>query len=325
MAEGGPHGRARRADAEGVSCRAPPVQQVLDVVVNSLLAAGLYATMAYGLAVIYGVMRIINLAHAGIMMLGAYTTFTLFTRFSIDPFLSIVVVVPLFYAGGVVLYRTVVRRLPRSGSTPSMESLLLLFGVWLVLQNLAYVLWSGDTQSILTSYTLRSVSLLGVRVGVPSLGVFGMSALSLLVLEFVLHRTYLGKAIRAVTQNRDAALLHGVDADRISAVAFGVGTAFAGVAGGMLSTLFAFTPDFGRSFLLKAFCIIVLGGMDSVTGVAAGALVLALLENGLAVWTTIPTSFQDAVSFALLFVALVAFPQGLPGLFTRLARPRAVR
>jgi len=325
VAEGGSHGRARRSDAEGVSCRAPPVQQVLDVVVNSLLAAGLYATMAYGLAVIYGVMRIINLAHAGIMMLGAYTTFTLFTRFSIDPFLSIVVVVPLFFAGGVVLYRTVVRRLPRSGSTPSMESLLLLFGVWLVLQNLAYVLWSGDTQSILTSYTLRSVSLLGVRVGVPSLGVFGMSALSLLVLEFVLHRTYLGKAIRAVTQNRDAALLHGVDADRISAVAFGVGTAFAGVAGAMLSTLYAFTPDFGRSFLLKAFCIIVLGGMDSVTGVAAGALVLALLENGLAVWTTIPTSFQDAVSFALLFVALVAFPQGLPGLFTRLARPPAVR
>ncbi|MCM3875553.1 MAG: branched-chain amino acid ABC transporter permease, partial [Thermoanaerobaculia bacterium] len=289
------------------------MQQALDVVVNSLLAAGLYATMSYGLAVIYGVMRIINLAHAGIMMLGAYATFTLFTRFSVDPFLSIVVVVPVFFAGGVALYRTVVRRLPRSGPTASIESLLLTFGVWLVLQNLAYVLWSGDTQSILTSYTLGSVSLLGVRVGVPALGVFGVSALSLLGLEFVLHRTYLGKAIRAVTQNRDAALLSGVDADRISAVAFGIGTAFAGLAGTLLSTLFAFTPDFGRSFLLKAFCIIVLGGMESVTGVAAGALVLALIENGLAAYTSVPTSFQDAVSFALLFVALVAFPQGLPG------------
>ena len=266
-------------------------------------------------------MRIINLAHAGIMMLGAYTTFTLFTRFSLDPFLSIVVVVPLFFAGGVALYRMVVRRLPRSGSTPSMESLLLLFGVWLVLQNLAYVLWSGDTQSILTSYTLRSVSLLGVRVGVPALGVFGMSALSLLVLEFVLHRTYLGKAIRAVTQNRDAALLSGVDADRISSVAFGIGTAFAGLAGTLLSTLFAFTPDFGRSFLLKAFCIIVLGGLESVTGVAAGALVLALLENGTAAFTTVPTSLQDALSFTLLVVTLVVLPQGLPGLF-RLVRAR---
>jgi branched-chain amino acid transport system permease protein len=301
------------------------LQQIVGVLVDSLLAAGLYATMAYGLAVIYGVMRIINLAHAGVMMLGAYTTFSLFTRFSVDPFLSLLVVAPLFFGGGVVLHRTVVRRLPRSGSTPSMESLLLLFGVWLVLQNVAYVIWTGDTQSILTSYTLKSVSLFGVRVGVPALLVFGMSALSLLVLEFVLHRTYVGKAVRAVTQNRDAALLSGVNADRISAAAFGLGTAFAGVAGGMLSTLYAFTPDFGRSFLLKAFCIIVLGGMESVTGVAAGALVLALLENGLAVWTTVPTSFQDAVSFALLFVALVAFPQGLPGLFTRFARRHAVR
>ena len=290
------------------------------VLVNALLAAGLYATMAYGLAVIYGVMRIINLAHAGIMMLGAYATLTLFEKFHVDPVLGLVVVGPLFYLFGVGLYKALGRRLRRSGAAPSMESLLLLFGVWLVLQNLAYYVWSGDTQSILTGYTLKSVSILGVRVGAPSLLVFGASAASLLFLTLLLSRTYLGKAIRAVTQNREAALLSGVDADRISAMAFGLGTAFAGLAGGMLSTLFAFTPDFGRSFLLKAFCIIVLGGMESVAGVAVGALVLALIENGLAVWTTVPTSFQDAVTFTLLFVALVAFPQGLPGLFSRLAR-----
>jgi branched-chain amino acid transport system permease protein len=296
------------------------LQDIPGVLVNTVIAAALYATMAYGLAVIYGVMRIINLAHAGLMMLGAYTTFSLFTRFSLDPFLSLLVVGPLFFVLGVVLYRLVVRRLPRSGATPSMESLLLLFGVWLVLQNVAYVVWSGDTQSILTPYTMKSVPILGVRVGVPSLLVFLGSVLSLVFLNVVLHATYVGKAIRAVTQNRDAALLAGVDADRISAMAFGVGTAFAGIAGGMLSTLYAFTPDFGRSFLLKAFCIIVLGGMESVTGVAAGALVLAFLENGLAAWTSIPTSFQDAASFTLLFVALVAFPQGLPGLPARLRK-----
>ena len=113
-----------------------------------MISAALYATMAYGLAVIYGVMRIINPAHAGLMMLGAYTTLTLFTRFGLDPFLSLLVVAPLFFLVGVALYRLLVSRLPRSGATPSMESLLLLFGVWLVLQNLAYVIWSGDTQSI---------------------------------------------------------------------------------------------------------------------------------------------------------------------------------
>jgi branched-chain amino acid transport system permease protein len=295
------------------------------VLVNALLAAGLYATMSYGLAVIYGVMRIINLAHAGIMMLGAYTTLTLFDRFHVDPFLGLVAVGPIFFFLGIGLYGAFGRGLRRSGGGPSMESLLLLFGVWLVLQNLAYYVWSGDTQSILTDYTLKSVPILGVRVGVPSLLVFGASAASLLFLTLLLSKTYLGKAIRAVTQNRDAALLAGVDADRISAVAFGLGTAFAGLAGGMLATLYAFTPDFGRSFLLKAFCIIVLGGMESVAGVAVGALVLALIENGLAVWTTVPTSFQDAVTFTLLFVALVAFPQGLPGLFARFARRPVAR
>ncbi|HUM03540.1 MAG TPA: branched-chain amino acid ABC transporter permease [Thermoanaerobaculia bacterium] len=297
---------------------------LVSVLVNSLLAAGLYATMAYGLAVIYGVMRIINLAHAGLMMLGAYVTLTLFDRFGLDPFVGLVVTGPLFFLLGVVLHRVVGRRLPRSDAGPSMESLLLTFGVWLVLQNLAYYVWSGDTQSILTGYTLKSVAILGVRVGVPSLLVFGASALSLVFLNVLLRTTYLGKAIRAVTQNRDAALLSGVDADRISATAFGLGTAFAGLAGGMLSTLYAFTPDFGRSFLLKAFCIIVLGGMESVTGVAVGALVLAVLENGLAVYTSVPTSFQDAVSFTLLFFALVAFPQGLPGLFSRFVRRGAL-
>lgn len=287
------------------------------VLVNSLFAAGLYATMSYGLAVIYGVMRIINLAHAGLMMLAAYTTFTLNARFGLDPFLSLAVVAPLFFALGVALYAGVVKRLPRAAGAASMESLLLLFGVWLILQNLAYAIWTGDTQSILTPYTMKSVKVLGVRVGVPSVLVFLVSVLSLVTLQLFLERSRLGKAIRAVTQNRDAALLSGVNADRISAVAFGIGASFAAVAGTMLSTLYAFTPDFGRSFLLKAFCIIVLGGMESVAGVALGAAVLALLENALAVYTTVPTSFQDAVSFTLLVVVLVALPQGLPGLFAR--------
>ena len=295
------------------------------VLLNTLLAAGLYATMAYGLAIIYGVMRIINLAHAGVMMLGAYVAFALFSRFGLDPFLSLVVVAPLFFLFGVVLYAAIGRRIAGAGATPSIESLLVLFGVWLVLQNFAYVIWTGDTQSILTGYTMKSIKVFGERLGVPSVFVFLASVASLIFLNVLLKRTYLGKAIRAVTQNRDAALLYGVNANRISAVAFGLGSAFAGVAGAMLATLMAFTPDFGRSFLLKAFCIIVLGGMESVTGVAVGALVLAALENGLAAWTPVPTSLQDAVSFALLFIALVAFPQGLPSLFARFERRSAIR
>ncbi|HYK41566.1 MAG TPA: branched-chain amino acid ABC transporter permease [Thermoanaerobaculia bacterium] len=301
------------------------MSSLLPVLVNSLLAAGLYATMAYGLAMIYGVMRIINLAHAGVMMLGAYATFTLFTRFHMDPFLSLLVVVPLFYFLGVLVYRAIVRRLPRASAGPSMESLLLLFGLWLVLQNLAYFIWTGETQSILTGYTMKSIEVLGVRVGLPLVFVFAASAASLLFLNLFLRRTYAGRAIRAVTQNRDAAWLSGIDAERVSAAAFGIGTAFAGAAGTLMSTMYAFTPDFGRSFLLKAFCIIVLGGMESFTGVAAGALVLALLENAVSAWTPIPTTFQDAISFTLLVLALVLFPKGLPGLAAGLSRKVTAR
>ena len=298
---------------------------MISVALNTLLAAGLYATMAYGLAIIYGVMRIINLAHAGVMMLGAYAAFTLFSRFGLDPFLGLVIVAPFFFVFGVAMYAAVGRRIAGAGATPSIESLLVLFGVWLVLQNFAYVIWTGDTQSILTGYTMKSITVAGVRLGVPSVLVFLASVGSLIFLNVLLKRTYLGKAIRAVTQNRDAALLSGVNAGRISAIAFGLGSAFAGIAGAMLATLMAFTPDFGRSFLLKAFCIIVLGGMESVTGVALGALVLAVLENGLAAYTSVSTSLQDAVSFALLFIALVAFPQGLPSLFARFERRAAIR
>jgi branched-chain amino acid transport system permease protein len=301
------------------------VERLASVLLSSLLSAGLYAIMAYGLAVIYGVMRIINLAHAGLMMLAAYVTLTLNTRFGLDPFLSLLVVAPLFFGLGVLLDLTLIRRLPRGGSTPSMQSLLLLFGLWLVLQNLAYVIWGGDTQSILTAYTMTSVPLLGERYGVPQLLVFGVSLLSLLGLNVVLRRSFLGKAIRAVTQNRDAALLSGVNAGRISAVAFGLGTAFAAIAGAMFSTLYAFTPDFGRSFLLKAFCIIVLGGMESFTGVAIGALVLALIENLVAAYTSVPTSFQDAISFSLLVLVLVAAPSGLPTLFRSFSRREVAR
>ena len=193
------------------------MQKLVVVALNSLLAAGLYATMSYGLAVIYGVMRIINLAHAGLMMLAAYTTFALNDRFGLDPFLSIVIVAPLFFLIGMGLYGTLVRRLPRSAAGPSIQSLLLLFGVWLVLQNLAYAIWGGDTQSILTPYTMQSVRAFGEGFGVPQILVFGVSILSLVALNLVLRKTYLGKAIRAVTENRDAAMLSGVNAGRIAA------------------------------------------------------------------------------------------------------------
>ncbi len=288
----------------------------ISLTLNALLVAGLYASMSYGLALIYGVMKIINLVHAGLMMFAAFVTLTLFDKFHVDPVLAILIVFPLFYFGGAALYRVAVQRLPRSESGPTIESLLLTFGFWLVLQNLAYRIWSGDDQSILTGYTLQTLKLgAGFTISVPRLITFGVGVLSLVVLEFVMQRTFLGKAVRAVTQNRNAAMLMGINAEKINTFAYGMGTAFAGLAGTLMAILYAFNPDFGRNFLLKAFCIIVLGGMESFTGVAVGALIVALVESYSSI--ALPTVFQDAITFGLLVLGLVVLPQGISGLWEK--------
>jgi branched-chain amino acid transport system permease protein len=283
------------------------------ILLNALLVAGLYAAMSYGLALIYGVMKIINLAHAGTIMLGAFVTWTLFEYAGIDPFLAILVVCPLFFLLGQSIYHGLVRQLKLNTESPQVASLLLLFGVWMVMKYLGYTIWSGDNRSVLTSYTLESVNIGGIQVGVPNVLVFLVSVLALLVLQFVLGRTFLGRAIRAVSQNRNAAMLNGVDAEKIAGVAFGIGTAFAALAGALAAALYSFTPDFGGGFQLKAFVIIVLGGMESFTGVAAGALVVALVEAFGAL--KLPTTYQDFITFALLVLALVVLPKGLPALW----------
>ena len=294
------------------------LDQVLSLLVSALLLGGLYAVMSFGLGLIYGVLRIINLAHAGVLMFGAYTAFSLITTIpalKAFPFAVVVVVAPLFFLLGVILQRTMVRRVQ---SAPPIASLLLLFGVWLILQNFAYLIWSGDTRSIFTDYTLATIRIGGLPMSINRLVVFGWGALILVGLHWFLTRTYLGRAIRAISQDRDACLLVGINAERVSAIAFGLGISLAGVAGSLMALIFAFDPDFGRSHMLKAFVIIVLGSLESVIGVALGALILALTEQLSVLW--IPPALQDFVSYLLLVVVLIALPGGLLTLLPRLRR-----
>src|SRR5262249_40904650 len=189
---------------------------------------------------------------------------------------------------------------------PTLASLLLLFGLWLVLQNLGYLVWGNADRAILTPRTMAVLQWGPVTVPVVRLVVFGSAVAALGALELVLHRTWVGRAVRALRQNRDAGRLAGVDTERTARMAFGLGIAFAGAAGGMLAMLYSFSPDFGAPFLLRAFVIIVLGGLESFAGVAAGALVLALLES--ASLYVLPASYQPAVAFGALALALVALP-----------------
>lgn len=286
------------------------MSRLVDMILSAVLLAGLYATMAYGLGLIYGVLRVVNLAHGGVIMVGAYLGWYLHEQFGIDPYLTIPAVLVVSFGLGVAIYRVLVHRLPR-GAAGGPASLLLLFGVWLVLRNIAYVVFTGNDQAIRTAYSSRSVGLFGSHVSVNRLVVLGIAVVIAVCMHLLLRRTLLGRAIRAVAQNADSCTLVGVDVERIYTLTFGIGMALAGVAGVLLATIFSFNPASGSSELLKAFVVVVLGGLGSVYGVALAALIVATAE--VFAILILPSYLTTAVGFLLLVLVLVLRPGGLFG------------
>ncbi len=290
---------------------------VVNLLVAAVLLAGIYAVMSVGMTVIYGVMKIVNLAHAGFMMLGAYFALELFERLHMDPILAALAVFPLMMIVGMATYWALVRWLPRSDQ-PTLASLLLMFGLWLVLQNLGYVIWGNTDRSIFTPRTFDVIHLGPIILPTIRVFVFVVGVGCVLLLEALLDWTWFGRALRALVQNPYAGQIVGVDEQKIAGLTFGIGIGFAGLAGGLLASLYSFQPDFGRQFLIRAFVIIVLGGLESVSGVAIGALVLALVETFSILY--IPAGYQLAVSFGLLVVVLIVLPGGIASLLGRVRR-----
>jgi branched-chain amino acid transport system permease protein len=282
----------------------------IDLALSAIMLAGLYATMAYGLGLIYGVLRVVNLAHGGVIMGGAYLGWVLFERWGIDPYLALPVVIVASFGLGVLMYRLLVRHLPR-GPAGGPASLLLLFGTWLVLRNVAYLLFTGNDQAIRTSYSTSSVMFLGTHVSVNRLAVLAIAVILPTLLHLLLTRTYTGRAIRAVAQNADSCTLVGVDVEKIYALTFGIGTALAGVAGLLSATIFSFNPGFGSGELLKSFVVVVLGGLGSVLGIGVAALILAIVE--VFAILVLPSYLTSAVGFVMLVFVLVLRPGGLFG------------
>ena len=287
--------------------------EFINLLISALLLAGLYAAVAVGMTIIYGVMKIVNLAHAGFMMLGAYFNYELFEWLHLDPILGALLALPVFFVFGMGVHWLLVRWLPKSDQ-PTLSSLLLMFGFWLVLQNVGYLIWGNSDRAILTAHR-RTLPLGPITIPTAGLVVFVAAVTCMAVLQFILHKSWFGRSVTALIQNPYAAQIAGVDHQKTSQLTFGLGTAFAGFAGALMAMLFSFNPDFGRPFLVRAFVIIVLGGLESVTGVAFGALILALIETFGILW--IPAGYQPAISFGLLVVVLLVFPTGIAGLLKR--------
>ena len=198
---------------------------VANLVVAAILLAGIYAVMSVGMTVIYGVMKIVNLAHAGFMMLGDYFALELFERLHLDPILAAILVFPIMMIVGVLVYFIFVRWLPRS-DTPTLPSLLLMFGLWLVLQNFGYVIWGNTDRSIFTPRTFDVIHLGPLVFPTIRVYVFVAGVGCVLLLEALLNWTWMGRSIRALVQNPYAGRIVGVDDHKLAAITFGLGIGF---------------------------------------------------------------------------------------------------
>mgnify|MGYP005851734557 CR=1 FL=1 len=278
--------------------------------VNGLFMGGLYALTASGLTLIFGVMRVINIAHGEFLMLGAYISFFLFDLYGIHPLFSLPIAMAILFALGLITQRVLIHRVV---GAPELASLLLCFGLSILIVNLALYLFKADYRSI--PVLSGSLPLWGLSLSEARLVAF-LIALSLSVTMFAfLKFTRLGKAIRAVSQNREAALTCNIDVRKIDMLAFGIGVGLVAASGALFSFVQTIYPGMGGVYTLKSFFVIVLGGMGNFVGAFMGGLILGLIE---AVATIgISPQAAEALTYLLLIVILLARPMGLLGVRTR--------
>src|ERR1700760_1803672 len=278
------------------------------IIINALVLGCLYACIAIGFSLVWGVLNVINLIHGSIIVLGSYLAWGVYQSMAISPWYVLAIAVPLFFVFGYLLQRLLLNRVI---AAPVLVTLTLTFGLDLILNNAMIYFFKADYRKLTLKPPMGSVSLFGVVVPVDRL-IATVLALALTGLLYILlRRSRVGRAIVAVRLDRDAAVLMGVDVKSIYAIAFGIGAALAGSAGVLMALIFPISALTSTAYLDKAFVVCVLGGLGSVSGALAGGLLLALAEGiGSA---TIGPAYATTLSFAMLIVFLLLRPQGLLG------------
>jgi len=278
------------------------------ILLNGILLGGLYAVMAQGLALVWGVLNIVNLAHGAFIMLGAYVSWYLYTDLGVDPFLGLPLTAAALFVLGYALQRGLLNLVVRA---PMFNTLLITFGLEVVLTYLAQLAFSADFRTINPPYAGDSYALGPVTLPVARLAAFGVAlALTLGMWLFLLH-SRLGRAIRATAQNLVAARLYGVEPRHLYAVTFGLGLALAGAAGGLYGTVSQVNPYIGASLTAKCFAISIIGGLDNPLGVMVGGLFLGIVESLTTLY--VGPTYADVASFGILVLVLFLRPSGLLG------------
>lgn len=280
---------------------------LLQIVVVGVLLGGTYAVVSVGLNLIFGVIRVVNFAQGEFVMLGMYGTFAASVATGLDPYWAAIVVVPAMFVLGALVQFLLLRHLQ---TEPAMQ-IFATFGLLLLLQNIVLAISRGTAYSVTTPVAQVSVGLGPVQVGLSRLIVLVAALLVAGGLWLWLQRTMLGRAVRAVAQDRRAATLMGVDTGRVYMLTFGIGAALAGLAGCLLAPLYTLSPQIGTNFILPAFAVVVLGGLGSVGGATVGGFIVGLTE-ALAGYYIDP-ALKHAVLFAVFIAVLVIRPAGLFG------------
>jgi branched-chain amino acid transport system permease protein len=288
------------------------LETLAQAVVNGLLLGGIYALVSIGVTLIFGVVKIVNFAQGEFVMIGMYLSFFVATYLGIDPLLSLFITMPALFAVGVLVQHFLIRRVLGLGDMPQ---IFLTFALSLLLVNVALLLFTANYRTVETPYSEAAIHIGPIYIAVAKLIAFAVAMALSAALWVFLHSTDLGKAMRAAAQNRDVAMLMGINPDRVFAVAVGVALALAGAAGSLLMPFYPAYPTVGQVFVLMAFVAVVLGTLGNVVGALIASLMMGIAES-------LGIQFVGAdsgliVVFAMLLLTLAVRPNGLFGAWTR--------
>ena len=284
---------------------------LVDIVVGGLITGGIYALVALGLNLQYGLMRVLNVAHGEFLMMGAYLTYSLHTAWGVNPLLTLLITGPASFGAGLVLHRLLYARVLVGEAAEALESrsLLLSFGLLFVLQNAALLLWSADLKGY--SYLAVPLHFLGSVFPANRLVAAAVALAVSLAFYVFLQQSFLGKAIRALMQDPEGAQLAGINLSRVHGLCFGIGIAMSAVTGSLISMLFELTPFIGLPYTVTALVVVILGGLGNVVGSLLGGLILGLVETASVYLAA--SDIRLIASYAVLSLILILKPSGLFG------------
>ncbi len=280
----------------------------MQALVSGVLIGLVYALVAIGLTIIFGVMDIVNFSHGEFLMLGMYSSFWLFALFALDPLFSLPLTALMLFALGVLLYKLVIKRIR---DATMLSQIFTTFGLMILFRGIAQFLWKPDFRMISKSLVSGHVGLGGIQFGLPELSAAAGAVVVTGAVYFFLTRTRTGIALEATAADREAARLMGINSEKMFMLAWGLGAACAGIAGGLLSTFFPIFPEVGANFILIAFVVVNLGGFGSVAGAFWAGILVGVVEvmGGLLVGP----QYKMAIVLGLFLLVLMFRPQGLLG------------